>query len=152
MNNSKITPLNIFIATSITNKLTRPKEIAKLRCLVETIERTAAKNSSITLCAFHQEGWAGEENPEVYVPRDYGWCKACNGAIILPELSYGVRIEEGWLTAFHKPMLRLHEKAVCHQSHMEEHLCQVAAVFDRSFTGPLDIGRHVDEFIRFLRR
>ena len=152
MNSGKISPLKIFIATSITNKLAKPNEIAKLRCLVETIEYTIAKKGSMTLCAFRQESWRGEENAAVYVPRDYGWCKTCDGAIALPEFSYGVRIEEGWLTAFNKPLLRLHKESICHQSLMEEHLHHIAPVFDRSFNGSLDIGRHIDAFIRFLRR
>ncbi|MDO8554326.1 MAG: hypothetical protein Q7S22_05940 [Candidatus Micrarchaeota archaeon] len=142
--------LKLFICTSITHKLGKPDEIAKLQGLVETIDRTAQQRNAVTWCAFREEGWKGEETPTVYVPRDFGWAKKCDGAILIPEDSWGVRIEEGWLSALEKPMLRLFENEVVHRTGIEEHLGILSRVFDGVFHTTQDIEGHVNEFIDFL--
>jgi hypothetical protein len=150
MNNNKLAQLNIFIGTSITKKVGKPKDVTRLRTLVETIDSTAETLGATTKCAFREEEWKGEENPVIYVPRDLKWCKECDGAILIPEDSDGVRIEEGWLSAFQKPMLRLYEKAVNYLTGIEQHLHLVAPVFDRIFNTPADAVHHVEWFIDFL--
>ncbi|NYZ74195.1 hypothetical protein H0O00_03570 [Candidatus Micrarchaeota archaeon] len=105
---------NLFICTSLTRKLALPekereREIAKLRHSVGMIEGIAKRCGASVWCAFKEGNWKEEGNPRDFVPRDLKWAKECDAAILFPEASYGVRVEMGWLSAFAKPMLRLHE-------------------------------------------
>jgi hypothetical protein len=149
MNNNK---LKLFICTSITNVVGKPNEIAKLRALIETIDRTAEERGAITFCALREENWLGEEDPARYVPRDLGWSRQCDGAILIPGNSHGVRIEMGWLTILQKPMLRLYDGAIAHKSDLEKNLHHVVTAFDRAFESCEDAARHVSEFIDFLKQ
>lgn len=142
--------IKLFVCTSITHAVGRPERIARLRGLIETIDRTAERHGAVTWCALREENWKGEENPAIYVPRDIRWSRECDGAIIIPEDSYGVRIEEGWLSILQKPMLRLHEGAVVHRSDIERNLHHATHVLDRAFHTLVEVEKAVNEFIEFL--
>jgi len=148
LNNKQIT---IFIATSITRKLGRPAEIARLRLLVDTIDGAARANGAKTVCAFREEGWKGEDDPAVFVPRDFRWCVECDGAVVFPEDSYGVRVELGWLSALQKPILRLHEGRIRHQTGLEKYLHRVCTIIDRAITNPDDLAETTSRFIESIR-
>jgi hypothetical protein len=146
----KISQLQLFISTPITKKTGMPKEIARIRTIVETIDRTAENRGALTTNAFRAEKWEGNEKPELFVPRDLKWCRECDGAVVIPEDSEGVRIEEGWLSILRKPILRLYENAVVHLSALEANLDQLTPVFDRVFNSMKDVEAHVSDFIDFL--
>ncbi len=144
--------LTIFIATPITKKLGKPPEIARLRLLVDTIDAAAHAEGARTVCAFREEGWKGEENPAIFVPRDYRWCKECDGAVVFPEDSYGVRVELGWLSALKKPVLRLHDGEIRHQTGLERFIGHVCTVFDHPIADMSDLGEAVSGFIKSIRK
>lgn len=151
MNDLKNQRLTIFIATPITRKLGKPKEIARLRLLVDSIDAAAQEARARTLCAFREEGWRGEEDPSVFVHRDFRWCRECHGAVLLPEDSYGVRVELGWLSALQKPILRLHDGEIRHQTGLERSLGHVCTVFDQAIRDPCELTESVRGFIAFIR-
>jgi len=151
MNGLSNKQLTIFIATPITKKLGKPEEIARLRLLVDTIDSAARAEGAKTVCAFREEGWKGEEDPAIFVPRDYRWCKECHGAVVLPEDSYGVRVELGWLSASQKPILRLHDGKIRHLTGVEKFISHVCTIFDRAVTDPDDLAKTISGFISFIR-
>ncbi|MBI5228231.1 hypothetical protein HY988_06590 [Candidatus Micrarchaeota archaeon] len=121
-----------------------------MRNLVEAIDRAAEARGVATWCAFREEKWGKEIDPNIFMKRDLEWCRTCDGAILIPQDSYGVRIELGLLTAFTKPILRLHEGKISHKTPFEEHLGLLATIFDHAFQSLGDVRRQVDEFISFL--
>jgi hypothetical protein len=142
--------LNVFISTSITKKLGKPDEIARLKVLVDTIDQTALVRGALTTNAFRAENWKGEEKPSVFVPRDLKWCEECNGAVIIPEDSPGVLVEQGWLSLLEKPMLRLYENSITHTSDLVKNLGEIVPVFDKVFHTLDDVIKHVNDFMDFL--
>ncbi|MBI5046793.1 hypothetical protein HZC07_03615 [Candidatus Micrarchaeota archaeon] len=142
----------IFICTAITSKRDKPKEIAELRERVERIDKIAGGCGITTVCAFREEKWQGLEQPELYVVRDFEWAKECEGAVIMREKSHGVLIEEGWLSAFGKPMLRLHQGAEEYKTGLEKGLGTITPVFDRVFHTIDDIVQPIIDFIEFLKQ
>ena len=143
--------LTIFIATPITKKLGKPPEIARLRLLVDTIDAAAHAEGARTVCAFREEGWIGEDDPAIFVPRDYRWCAECDGAVVFPEDSYGVRVELGWLSALQKPILRLHEGKIRHQTGLEKFLHHICTIFDSAIANPGDLAETTSKFIESIR-
>ncbi len=145
-------PLKLFIATPITGHIGRQSEITRLRCLVDTIDSFAQERGVVTWCAFREEGWTGEQDPSIYVPRDFNWTKECTGAIMIPQDSYGVRIELGWLIAFTKPVMRLHDTGISFKSGLDKNISNIGSVSDRIFTTISQLGDFVNEFIDFLEQ
>jgi len=150
MDNTK-QPLKLLVCTPITAKLGKQAETEKLKAVVAVVEETALERGATIRCAFKEEIWRGREKPEIFVLRDLGWSRECDGAVIIPEKSYGVRIEEGWLSAFGKPFVRLHENTIKRTSDLERHLGFLVPVFDRVFATSQDIVLAVSEFIDFLK-
>src|SRR3989344_6495987 len=153
MSTLRSAPLKLFICTSITQKVGKPAEIARLCALVETIDRTAEAHGATTSCGFREEGWKGMEDPALYVPRDFKWVRECDAAILIPEDSWGVRLELGALAILEKPMLRLYEGDTDYKTGVESEtgLGQLTPIFDRVFHSLEDVEQHVKEFIDFLR-
>ncbi|VVC04311.1 Uncharacterised protein [Candidatus Bilamarchaeum dharawalense] len=144
----KLAPTTLFLATPISNK--HPSELLRLKSIIETIEGAATVRGVKTFCALREEGWKADPNPGI-VMRDLNWVRSCTGAILIPGDSHGVRIEEGWLSAFQKPILRLHDGVLDIRSALEAHLRQIVPVFDRVFTEVAQLPGFVDEFIGFLQ-
>ncbi len=140
----------VFIATSITDKIGKEKEIERLRQIVEIIADVVERHGGSTQCAFREENWQDEKQPEVYVRRDFKWCRDCDGAIIIAEDSHGVRIEEGWLSAMEKPMLRLFEGTASFRSGLDQHLGMLTPVSELAFDCLSELETGVGKFVGTL--
>jgi thymidylate synthase len=150
MSDEKNAGPSVFIATSISDKIGKENEIERLRQMVGIISGVVERHGGSTQCAFREEGWEEEKGPGIYVHRDFSWCKDCDGAIIIAEDSHGVRIEEGWLSAMEKPMLRLFDGIARFRSGLDRYLGMLAPVSELVFSSLPELEAGVERFVGTL--